>query len=180
MRKPYQTYAYYVKDKIIQEKNPRLFPELNIPLSTARHWIRKGLTRQVGNSIIAETCELAGSQALIETCCLVIKLLGDEVDLSNLTPQEVDSFRRKLLLQDKLLMKIVGPKLRHRIRQAVTPCFKSIDGRCIRRFSSQLTSVEVKIMKTLVTSRKYAYMSISSLSLLATRDELLLCSSHTW
>ncbi len=35
-------------------------------------------------------------------------------------------------------------------------------------------------MKELVTARKYAHMSISSLSLWAIRERVLLCSDHTW
>jgi putative transposase len=53
-------------------------------------------------------------------------------------------------------------------------------GLCERRTPSQLTNDEVMVMKRLVTSKKFAHISISSLHLLAQRSGELFCSVDTW
>ena len=38
-----RVYDHGIKEQIVRSRNPSLFPELHIPLSTARSWIQRGL-----------------------------------------------------------------------------------------------------------------------------------------
>jgi len=49
MKRTKKTYDHRIKLAIAKSKNQYLFPELNIPLSTAKNWIHRGVTYVVSN-----------------------------------------------------------------------------------------------------------------------------------
>jgi putative transposase len=177
IRGKYKCYSLEVKAAIIESRNPNLFPDLLIPKSTAQHWIRKG--PDVNRSVTALT-NVSKVEGNLEALTLIIKCLGEEINLSVLTESEVNRLRLALFSEDSFLKTHLGKRLQNRLRSNLSPCKKSLDRKCLKRFSSQLTQMEVATMKKLVTSARYAHMSISSLSLLAPREGLLFCSHHTW
>lgn len=117
---------------------------------------------------------------LVAALALVIKCLGDEINLKVLSSPERDILRKMVVSRSNPIGNYLGSELRNKLRRSLLPCVKSIDGKCVRQFSSQLTGSEVEIMKRLVTASRYAHMSISSLSLFAVREGFLFCSIHTW
>lgn len=175
-RRKYQRYSTEVKLAITVSQNPNLFPNLLIPKSTVRHWIRQGVSAQQGVALPQNTDFEANAEAL----AVIIKCLGDDVNLSLLSDLELERLRGAVFSRGVNVKSRIRASLWNKFRRILSPCNKSADGRCLRRFSSQLTGREVAIMKRLVTSVRYAHMSISSLSLFAVREKLLLCSNHTW
>ena len=176
-RGTYKCYSLEVKAAIIASRNPNLFPDLSIPKSTAQHWIRSGAD---ANRPLTSLPSVLKAEVTLDALALTIKCLGDEINLSKLTKYEVERLRMAVFSNSAHVRTHLGLRLRNRLKTVLSPCKKSIDGRCLKRFSSQLTQMEVTTMKKLVTSARYAHMSISSLSLLAAREGLLLCSHHTW
>ena len=49
------TYDHRVKTQVIAARNPNLFPELEIPRSTASSWIRRGLGNVVSFDEVGQT-----------------------------------------------------------------------------------------------------------------------------
>jgi hypothetical protein len=176
-RGKYKSYSSEVKAAIVSSRNPNLFPNLSIPKSTAQHWIRCGADP---NRFVTTLPNVSKIGLGMDSLLLIIKCLGEEVDLSKLTQSEMERLRMAIFSNDAQLRTHLGLRLENRLRRAISPCKESIQGRCLKRFSSQLTQVEVGTMKRLVTSLRYAHMSISFLSLLAAREGMLLCSHHTW
>lgn len=175
-RGKYQSYASEVKAAIVASRNPRLFPHLMIPKSTSQHWIRNGIATQCGT----EVKPIGAHDEAVAALALVIKCLGDEINLKVLSSLERDILRKMVVSRPNPIGNYLRSELRNKLRRSLLPCAKSIDGKCVRQFSSQLTGSEVAIMKRLVTASRYAHMSISSLSLFAVREGFLFCSIHTW
>ncbi len=83
---PYRTYDHRLKRAVAESGDPGLFPELNIPRSTARGWIRHG----VPDVVTTEDMDL-DTQALL----LRNRELQRERDCA-ISTQELASFAFKL------------------------------------------------------------------------------------
>lgn len=193
----YRKYPEAVRLEISRTGNIHLFPGHNIPRTTAQYWVK---TKKRRNPILlAENSKLLSTereglkQALEKERALTTLLKA----IRSIFPYD---FQRK---------RVTCKSTRQRIVAAIQACLKfhNLDfclqlvglsksayqrWRCEnsfcraaktvlgRRTLSQLTEQEVKIMKTYLTSKKYAHLSIPSLHWLAQREGLLFCCLETW
>jgi hypothetical protein len=146
IRGKYKCYSLEVKAAIIESRNPNLFPDLLIPKSTAQHWIRKGPDVNRSLTALPKASKVEGN---LDALALIIKCLGEEINLSVLTESEVNRLRLALFTEDSFLKTYLGKRLQNRLKSTLSPCKKSLDGKCLKRFSSQLTQMEVATIKNL-------------------------------
>lgn len=193
----YRSYSTLVKQEISRTGNIYLFPDLQIPRTTAQYWAKRRLADEQNSA--PEVDSLYKSKA---------EFLTSELEKERALRRLLEETRRTFPFDfsSKHFKNKAG---RARIVAAVRECNKyhSI-GRCLaviglskssyqrwaseaafcartkspceRRQHSQLTIDDVATMKRFVTSKKYAHISISSLQLLAQRSGRLFCSLETW
>ena len=107
-RGKYRSYSLEVKAAIVASRNPKLFPNLSIPKSTAQHWIRSGADPNRFMTTLPNVSQIGlGLDSLI----LIIKCLGEEVDLSILTESEMERLRMAVFSNDAQLRTHLGLRL---------------------------------------------------------------------
>ncbi|MGZ3744856.1 MAG: DDE-type integrase/transposase/recombinase [Pseudobdellovibrionaceae bacterium] len=193
----YRTYPETVKDEVARTGNIYLFPDLNIPRTTAQYWVKKQKYSRQNNLIEIESVykrksaylqkELEKEKALRRLLEVVRRVFPYDFRTKNLKDkmtrrQIVDTVREciKLHKLSHCLVAIGLSKSAYQRWASEISFCKTTKRLCERRKASQLTSEEVAVMKNFVTSKKFAHISISSLHLLAQRTGELFCSIDTW
>lgn len=193
----YRSYPEIVKSEIARTKNVYLFPDLQIPRTTAQYWVKKQRAISPTNVIEIESVYRRKSEFLVEELAKekAMRLLLETV--RRLFPFD---FRTKHLKNKQMRAQIISAiqdcskyhKLAHcldsiglpkssyrRWSSEIFTCSK-LRNPCERRKAAQLTDDELFAMKRFVTSKKYAHISVSSLHLLAQRSGELFCSVESW
>jgi putative transposase len=193
----YRSYPDLVKSEIARTKNVYLFPDLKIPRTTAQYWLKKQRPTVPATVVEIESVYRKKSEFLEGELAKekAMRLLLETV--RKLFPFD---FRTKQLKNKQIRAQIVAAihdcskhhKLAHcldsiglsksayrRWSSEISACGKARSP-CGRRRAAQLTDDELSLMKRFVTSKKYAYISVSSLHLLAQRTGELFCSVDSW
>jgi transposase len=196
----YRYYDHRLKRAIWLSGDSTLFPELGVPRSTAKGWIRRGVPEVVTvddldedfESLLIETqklrCELARVKATQELQSFTFKLFGLQIQ-----------YRRLPLADSKemLLSAVSGAARTIGLTVALHAIGLSMarfrawvkrqrgceldDQDCYPRVSpSKLTAKERLALRQYATSPKLAHLSTSALSLLAKRKADLFASTTTW
>lgn len=190
----YRHYPDLIKLEVVRSNNPYYFPELKIPRTTALYWIKKSRKiKSTGDSFV-ESERIKKLQAQIH----------QQQALLNLVHRVRDIYRHGFH-SGKPIFRPQRKKIVTAIQEAaklnrVRDCLKAIGlskkiygqwlsefflcqsevGSCDQRRPQQLTADEIKMMKRLVTSKKYSHVTIHSLCLLAQRQMFLFCSIDSW
>ncbi len=192
----YNSYSDEVRYMITKTGDPCLFPDLNIPKSTANYWIQKGLTEE--RNISPEYISLFKRIELLE------KNLKKEKELRHLLEKV-----KKIAPLNKETEKVIDPHKRKQIMSAIkdtlkhasiVECLKIIGlskatyyrwtsefspklnqyGYVLRKNANQLTNEEIFKLRYFLTSKKFLHFPIHSLHYYALRTQELICSLQTW
>lgn len=195
----HRKYSEHIKESISKSKNPYLFPELNIPVSTAKYWIKTKqhlgrtatqeskhtITKKEFKRIKEENRELKRRIQLIKQ---VNKLLG--FDLKNRHIKDLEtkeqvistiksSLGRKSLtsaLEDINMSKSRYKRWNKELKLHV--CHPPQE--YLQKHPRALTFNEFNTLCELYTSEKYFHYPLYALSIKARRENLINASPATW
>jgi putative transposase len=193
----YRKYPEAVKREVSRTKNVYLFPDLQIPRTTAQYWVKRQKPFGTAQVVDIEYAYKKKSEFLEKE---LSKEKALRILLETVRRVFPFDFRVKKLKNKQARAQIIAAiheclefhKVSHclnaiglpessyrRWASEVSLCQKA-KSPCGRRKASQLTENEIAAMKKFVHSRKYAHASITSLHLLAQRMGELFCSLDTW
>ena len=188
------------RNAIAETGNPNLFPELSIPPSTARDWIRKGKVNVITASEFECTqTELAGKvrelerelacvkakSELLQSTTSIFGLSFQYLRLKTVSAKEsllkiIDTTAEKIPLGDCLHFiglsksRFKAPKVRAR------KCELADQVGCTKLSPTKLLTAEVQKIKDYVLNPDFSHFSISSLSILAKRNGDVSVSPASW
>ncbi len=193
MRK-YRRYSESIKLEVVRTENPYRFPELEIPRTTALYWIKKSTDLEKHSGEMVESERVRKLHQEVERQRYLLELVSRVRSIfpyGFATDKTVSRPKRKQIVQaiqiaaefnrirDCLSLIGLSKKIYSQWLSEFFLC-QSDDGHCDQRKPHQLTADEIKIMKRLVTSKKYSHISVHSLCLLAQREGFLYCSIDSW
>jgi putative transposase len=192
----YKKYPEAVRLQIAESKNPYLFPEYDIPRTTALYWISNSrgaeLATVTDNSLTKRKIkslelQLQSANALRSLVEKVRAIFPHSFGDKRVTKIKI---RRKIVEYIKVASKFntVGECLdligisKSTYSNWLSEFYlcKDLSGRCKQRKPHQLTHEEIEVMRKLILSKKYRHLSIQSLCLLAQREGMLFCSLDSW
>ncbi len=194
-------YDHRVRQAVVATGNVRLFPDLEIPVSTARTWLKRGSRRVVSaandnpNDAAASHAEIARLRAKAErylaiasVLLVVMRVLGHDLDATRVPD---GAGKAKLIRAIGMasscapmhrLLKLIGlsPSRYHAWRRRELICELDYRSSCPRTRPLQLTFSEVEAIKDHVLDPAFRHMSIRALCLHAQRLGKVFASDSTW
>lgn len=195
-QKRYRRYPDLVKSEIAKTGNIYLFPEMQIPRTTAQHWVKKKKPFSGVSSIQIESVfkrkseflekELTKEKSMRTLLETVRKIFPFDFRTKKLRNK---LFRNQIILAIKDCLKChsladclnaIGlTKCAYQLWASQLPAEK-VKSPCHKRSISTLTAEEIFTMRKFVTSKKYAHIPLNSLHLLAQKLGELFCSLDSW
>ena len=195
-----RTYDHRIKQQIAKAGNPELFPEFEIPRSTVRSWIRRGMGSVVSlDPDLGAEGELRARVVVLErrTAVLitVVRLLLALLRTSGFkleTCRVPDAAGKRLLLDAIECARKVMPlsaalrvlrlsRARYHVWfRAEKACDLDDRPSCPRTVPQRLTQPEVEAIGSLVQSKEHRHMSIRALALHAQRVGEVLAHPASW
>ena len=192
-----RTYDHRIREAIVASGDPNLFPELNIPPSTARTWLKAREHDVV--SVRSDEMQLYVGVARLEKQLRVLReivrllLAWKQAPGATLDHQRLsDGARKRTLLRAVRKARVIMPlKAALRIAGLTRGRYHSwvnreqrceLDHRpsCARRRPGRLSFDEVRRMGDLVSSVEHRHMSIRALALYAQRTKQVFAHPITW
>lgn len=195
-----RTYDYRIREAILDSGNKNLFPELDIPQSTIRSWIHRGLPDVVTSELV--TCDrdalISEIHALRQRTALLASVIGllaarlrvsknhleykrhVEGESKAALLRAIDRASRVLPVTSALRIARLSPSRYHSWRQAQHGCDLDDQPSCPRGRPTRLTPAEVESMRMLAQSSEYRHMSLRALALHAQRIGEIVASPSTW
>jgi hypothetical protein len=197
---PQRTYDHRIKEAILETGDRNLYPELEIPRSTIRGWVHRGLPDVVTSELIAcdraalisENLALPRRRALLAA---VIGLLAAMLRVSKngldceryadgaskaVLLRAVDRASKVLPLSSALRVLRLSASRYHSWRQIEDGCELDDQPSRPRLRPTRLTSQEAERMRTLAESAERRHMSLRALVLHAQRIGRVVASPSTW
>src|SRR5580658_5106960 len=183
-----RAYDHRIKEQIIRAGDPELFPELEIPRSTAVSWTRRGVGEIVslvqadgGEPALQERiAKLEGRVAMLTAVLrLVLALLrvsGFSLELSRVP----DAAGKSRLLSAALRVLRLSSARYHGWVRAEEVCTLDDRPSCPRSKPQRLTYGEVEAIGGMVQSTEHRHMSIRGLALHAQRIGKVFAHPATW
>jgi len=196
--KSYRRYCPEIKKMIASSRNPDLFPELNIPRSTALYWIKtavdngdeknidlNGLCKNEIKRLRKELQKEKSLRTMMESFIKIFPVHFHENRVKNYKQRKKTiNFLRKATQNNKLsvCLKCIGLSKSTYQRWSVEfkNCEHTGSKECGKKRATQLTGSEVNIMRDFITAKKYAHFSVGSLHYHAMRLGKLFCCKDTW
>ena len=181
---PRRTCDHRIREAIVASRDPNLFPELDIPPSTTRTWLRAG-AHNVVTVTSAETHLLIRVERLekqVRVLREIVRLLlaWKQASGATLNHQRLsDGAKKKSLLRAiaqarlqiplKVALQIVGLNRSRYYAWSNRELLCQLDDRpsCAHRRPGRLSFDEVRKMGDLVTSNEHRHMSIRALAVFA-------------
>jgi putative transposase len=191
-----RTYDHRIRDAIVASGDPDLFPDLRIPRSTVRTWLKEGPQDVVrlSDDFVQLRVRIARLEKRVAILYEVIRLLlawkraaGQRLDHQRFGGTDkkklltaITKARRILPLKAALAILGLRPGRYHSWSNRERLC--EIDDRssCARRRPGRLSYNEVRKMGDLVTSTAHRHMSIRALALYAQRTKQVFAHPVTW
>jgi transposase InsO family protein len=195
-----RTYDHRIKQAILESQDRDLFPELQIPPSTIRSWVHRGLPDVVTSEpvgcgraeLISEIHALRQRTALLAA---IVGLLVATLRASRSRPsyeryadgaskaallRAVERASKVLPLSSALRIVRLSASRYHSWRQAEVGCDLDDQPSCPRVRPMRLTYHEVESMRALAESGDHRHMSLRALALHAQRIGKVVASPSTW
>jgi len=194
-----RTYDHRIKMMIAQSRDPKLFPDLGIPASTAKHWIRKGVQPVVtlpdsehDTALNIKVAKLEKRLAEVEaTHRLVVfsfKVFGLQIQYTRLPTEDAKTMLiaaingAAKLVPIAICLEAIGlSAARFRawcLRQRA--CRLADQSSCPKLSPTRLTVAEVGKIRDIFTSPKFAHFSLTAMALYAKRQGEVFASPATW
>jgi transposase InsO family protein len=195
-----RTYDHRIRNAIAKSGNPSLFPELNVPRTTAQHWIREGekeiittpqFTKTESELVVEveglkrELAQAKTKLALINVALMVsgFRLQYIRIASADLKEKLLDAISKTVaVLSIKEALETIGLSMaRYRSwSKRQIQCRLSDEVSCPKLTPTKITTKERSMICSLVTSKKYLYFSIPSLALFAKRRRIVFASLTVW
>jgi transposase InsO family protein len=177
-RSAYRRYSQDVQREVARSRNPNRFPELEIPRSTAYHWIKNFREREQGSKDIA--MQRAMFAHVREFLSLLLCCLPDDLDLTRLTAADRKIILVELERNRSFWSGLLPLRLRTKLVNRIKDCEVAVDGLCLKRFPGRLGRAEITAMQHYIESTRFAHLSVASLIILARRKGDVICNGKTW
>lgn len=196
----YRVYDHRIKAMIAKSKDINLFPELDIPKSTARVWIKKGIptvvtiptfeftSSEILNENIKLKRDIAEARAEHTLLFKTIRIFGFQIQYKRLPNAAAKSSILQAIKKGSAIiplskcLDIIGlssPRF-HSWKRRAKECLLEDNRGCPKNSPSRLTWKEISLIKEMVTDQKLAHYSISSLSWVGKKTQQIFASSTTW
>jgi len=195
-----RTYDYRIQEAICETGDRDLFPELNIPRSTIRSWIHRGMPDVIScdhaahdrAELAAEIERLQRRTALLGAVVgLLIALLRvskirldyerlPDGDAKRILLRSIERARKVLPLSAALRITRLSASRYHDWCRAETGCDLDDQPSCPRVVPTRLTPDEIENMRKMDESNDHRHMSLRALALHAQRVGKVLASPSTW
>ena len=197
----YQQYSTDIKYAIAKSGDINLFPELNIPRSTAKGWVKRGSPEIISTSALTlldqkilqqkvkkmeqYTSDIEIKMKLLVTVHERLKLslkyfkVNDKQTKQDIL-QIIDECREKLSLKDILRTISLHKSKYSRWNEEVRKKSNDHDDKYVQRHPLGITNVEFEKMKSLCENNGLAHFPIYALHYHAKRENILHCSLNTW
>ncbi len=194
-------YDHRIRRAVVATRNVRLFPDLEIPVSTARTWITRGRRRVVtaANERSDDVATLRAEMAVLRSktemylamtsiLLVVIRMFGLSLETTRI-PEGHDKTKRLRVVKVASrhvslhrLLKLIGlsPSRDHAWKRRKLSCELEDQSSCPRSRPAQLTAFKVQAIKGHVLDPGLRHMSVRALSLLAQRRDKVFASDSTW
>ncbi|MBN1611873.1 MAG: DDE-type integrase/transposase/recombinase [Polyangiaceae bacterium] len=195
-----RTYDHRVKAQIIATGNPHLFPELQIPLSTCRSWMRRGVgavmtvdaplesEAQLRHRIVKLERRVAILAAVLGLVLALLRVSGFKLEMGRVPDAQnkrlllgaVERARKTMPLARALRVIGLSASRYHDWVGIRTGCSLTDRSSCPRSKPQRLTHAEVETIGDMVQSREHRHMSIRGLALHAQRVGRVFAHPATW
>jgi transposase InsO family protein len=202
MRTPHsrRIYDYRIRQTICESGDRDLFPELDIPRSTVRSWIHRGVPDVVTSDLVARDrsgllIEIEELQRRVALLGAVIGLLTTMLRVSKVRfdferipdgndkralIRAIEHSRKTMPLLAALRITGLSPSRYHGWYRAEAGCDLDDRSSCPRIVPTRLTLSEVGAMREMVESSEHRHMSLRALALYAQRIGKVFASPSTW
>ena len=194
------TYDHGVKAQVIAARNPDLFPELEIPRSTALSWIRRGLGNVVSFDEVGQTeahfreriakleRRVSMLTAVLRLVLVMLRLFGFRLGLDRVADAEgkrrilgaIERARQSMPLTSALRVLGLSAGRYHDWVGREEGCSLDDQRSCPRSKPQCLTYQEVEAIGDMVQSKEYRHMPIRGLALHAQRIGKVFAHPGTW
>ena len=194
------TYDHRIREAVLESGNRDLFPELEIPQSTIRSWIHRGLPDVVTSEWVTSdrAALLSEIHALRQRTALLAGVVGLLAAMLRASRSRIDYARHAdgeskaallraierastvLPLRSALRIARLSPSRYHSWRQLEAGCELEDQPSCPRVRPTRLTAAEIESMRTLAESGEHRHMSLRALALHAQRIGKVVASPSTW
>ncbi len=183
MRRSYRKYDDSVINMIIETRNPNLFPELNIPRTTALYWInhsKKKISlknsqtpeyKRIVNEANKELANERTKRIFLEEVLKLHKKLTCKKELDNQTSKIIKKYSKLLDIETLCKLSVLNIKKYYSLTKQIN---------FSRTHSNQLTIEEQKTIVSLARRKSLEHLSIKRLQLHAYRKGYIYCNYHTW
>ncbi|MBK24683.1 MAG: hypothetical protein CME70_11865 [Halobacteriovorax sp.] len=201
----YKKYDEKTKVLISKSKNPYLLPELNIPVSTAKGWIKKRLHLKLKyQPIDQETMKVTILRKENAQLKDEIRELKRRIELLNSVQKATKTTLKKLRINDPLVrFKIIKLIQKHKGRKSLRSALNdlSMSFSKYKRWNKEITDrknyisdinkyrqnhqrslspTELRSLLNLYQNPAYFHLPLHAISTLARRLDLVHCSPRTW
>jgi putative transposase len=202
MRTPHsrRIYDYRIRETICESGDRDLFPELDIPRSTVRSWIHRGvpdvvisdLATRDHSDLLVEIQELQRRMALLGAVVglltAMLRVSKVQFDFERLPDgndkrillRAIERSRKAMPLFAALRITGLSPSRYHGWCRAEDGCDLDDHSSCPRIVPTRLTPNEVGAMREMVESTDHRHMSLRALALHAQRIGKVFASPSTW
>lgn len=196
----YRSYDHRIKKMIIKSANPRLFPALNIPRSTALSWIRNGTgdivtipefnmdTEELIQKNQSLRLELEQVKARERLSYTTFRIFGLQIQYRRLPFEEnkqslIEAIKKaQTVMPLKTCLETIGltsARYFHWLKRQTACRLKDLPS-CPKVSPTKLSHPEVEKIKKLVTSSAFAHFSIYGLATHMKRTGQLVASPSSW
>jgi transposase InsO family protein len=195
-----RTYDHRVRNAIARTGNPSLFPELNIPRTTAQQWIREGDKEVVTTHQFTKTDpelvveveslkrELAQAKTKLALLSVALMVSGFRLQYIRIASDELkekmlDAVAKSIAVMSlKEALETIGLSMARYLSwsKRKIQCRLSDEVSCPKLTPTKITTKERRAICDLVTSKEYLHFSITSLALFAKRRGLVFASLTVW
>ncbi len=193
-------YDHRVRNAIVRSGNPALFPELKIPPSTIRDWMRKGEANVVTSkefdlsedALISKVKTLESRLREGETRAKLItstvSILGFQLQYVRVPSAQIKAMLIEVLRDAAVTLGLASCLETIKLSRArfsawlarQKKCELEDKDTCGRLSPTTLLPFEVRKIRDLVTNQSFRHFSITSLALYAKRENLVHASVSTW
>ena len=195
-----RTYDHRITQAILESGDRNLFPELEIPESTVRSWIHRGVSDAVTSELVSRdrSSLLSEVHALRQRTALLAGIVGLLVSMLRASKNRVDYERfaegeskavliraidrasQVLPLTSALRIAHLSPSRYYAWRQLQDGCELDDQPSCPRVRPTRLTPNEIDRMRALAECGDHRHMSLRALALHAQRIGEVIASPSTW
>ena len=195
-----RNYDHRIREAILESGDRELFPELEIPKSTIRSWVHRGLPDVVTSELV--TCDraefISEIQALRQRAALLagvvgllaarLRISGSRIDYERHADGQskaallraIERASKAFPLRSALRVVCLSPSRYYSWRRVEDGCDLDDQPSCPRVRPTRLTAMESESMRKLAESGDHRHMSLRALAFHAQRIGKVVASPSTW